>query len=433
MHTLLLAAGRSRRFWPLPEKSLVPLLGKTLLEHQLDRLAAGGLKDVTLVSGNHNLEEIALRFPDLPTIEQEDLEKGMQGALLSALPLMNGPVCVVSGNDVVEPAAYRALAKAAKQKGIDGAILAQRVTQYFPGGYLTVKGERVTGIVEKPGEWKEPSDLVNIVAHVHNRPDELLRELRRASHAKDDGYERALARLFKARRYVVVPYDGSWQAVKYPWHLLPLLELLLKDIRRPRISKKAAIHRTAVIEGNVVIEDGVRVLPQATIVGPCFIGKNTIVGNGALVRGASIGEHCVIGFASEVKGSVLFPHVWTHMSYIGDSVIGENVSFGGGSITGNFRLDEGEIASLVREDLLPTGLTKFGTVIGAGTRLGIRVGTNPGIKIGGGSFVAGGTMVTGDIPDRSFVAVKDGKLTVRLNRRETPKAAARRKFIPKKK
>ncbi|MEK7137441.1 MAG: NTP transferase domain-containing protein, partial [Patescibacteria group bacterium] len=170
MKTLLLLAGRSKRFWPLEEKSLWPFLGKPLLAHQIERLKAGGLSDITFVGGQHNLEQVYNFFPSVPSIEQEDLELGMRGALLSALREMKGPICIVSGNDVVEPEAYAALLKVSSQKGVDGAILAQRVKRYFPGGYLLTAATegrsvpRVAGIVEKPGEGKEPSDLVNIVA-----------------------------------------------------------------------------------------------------------------------------------------------------------------------------------------------------------------------------------------------------------------------------
>ena len=90
MKTLLLVAGRSKRFWPLAEKNLWSVAGKTLLQHQLDRLAAAGCRDVTVVSGKHNLDMIHALFPSLPLVEQEDLEQGMQGALLSALPSLSG-------------------------------------------------------------------------------------------------------------------------------------------------------------------------------------------------------------------------------------------------------------------------------------------------------------------------------------------------------
>src|SRR3989344_4506981 len=183
MKTLLLLAGRSKRFSPLEEKSLWPFLGKPLLTHQMERLKKGGCSDVTLVGGHHNLEEVDRLLPGIPSLEQEDLELGMRGALLSALPhCKNEPVCIVSGNDVVEPDAYKRLLEASTKPGVDGAILAQRVKRYFPGGCLVTSASsapsllapiaesalrsstqhdvlRVAGIVAKPGAGKEPTDL----------------------------------------------------------------------------------------------------------------------------------------------------------------------------------------------------------------------------------------------------------------------------------
>lgn len=431
MKTLLLAAGRSSRFWPLAEKSLFPVAGTSLLELQMKRLKEAGLRDITIVCGKHNKKEIVALFPKTPVIEQKNLDQGMQGALLSALPrFRHEPVLVVSGNDVIESSAYKALLVEAAKRETGGAILARKVSSYFPGGYLTVTGGRITGIKEKPGAGNEPSKLVNIVAHVHNDAAILLAELRRVENHKDDGYERALAGLFTKYIYRVVPYTGTWQAVKYPWHLLELLSQILSGITAPSIASSAKIHKTAVVEGNVIIAEGARILQHATIAGPCYIGKNAIIGTGALVRGTSIGEKCVVGFSSEIKSSILAASVWTHMTYIGDSVIGENVSFGAGTTTGNFRLDEGEIFSRINGELTGTGMTKVGTIIGNDCRLGIQVGTNPGIKIGAGSFIAGGTYVSEDIPNASFAKMQDGHLIVRKNNIVAPSAKERERFVP---
>ena len=113
------------------------------------------------------------------------------------------------------------------------------------------------------------------------------------------------------------------------------------------------------------------------------------------------------------------------MSFVGDSVIGNNVSFGGGCMTGNLRLDEGEISSAVHETPMKTDLTKFGTAIGDDCRLGISVDINPGVKIGGGTFVTGHLLLTQDIPDRSYVTSKGGQLVVSENRVHPPASAAR--------
>ena len=368
-------------------------------------------------------------FPGLKIIKQEDPEGGMQAALLSALPsLKKEAVLIVGGNDVVEPKAFRELRNAAERPEVQGAILAKKVKEYFPGGYLVTKASRVLSVQEKPGVGNEPSDLVNIVAHLHNDASVLLKAVQKATAKKDDGYEVALTALMKEYVYRVVPYNGLWQPVKYPWHLLSLLPVFLGEITKSVISKSASIHKTAVIEGPVWIGEHVKVLPHATIVGPCRIDAGTVIGTGALVRGSSVGKKCVIGFGSEVKGSIVGDNVWAHMTYIGDSVVGHNVSFGARATTGNFRLDEGEIQSDVKGEKIGTGLAKFGAVIGDHCRIGISVGINPGIKIGSGSFIGGGTFLGDDIPEASFVTTKNGVVHIRPNKVEPPNAEGREKY-----
>lgn len=442
MKTLLLLAGRSRRFWPLSEKSLFPICGKTLAEHQVETLRKGGCTDITLVVGAHNKKELKKLFPNLPQIEQKNLDQGMQGACMSALPKMKvgakhaSPVLIVSGNDVIDPEAFAILKKAAAQSKTDGAILARKVKTYFPGGYLTLKGGKIASIIEKPGIDKvgavhAPPRLVNIVAHIHNDPAALLTALKNVKNQRDDGYEQALHLLFKEKTYKAVGYEGFWQPVKYPWHLLPLLEHFLSSALsgvEGSIHSSAKIHPSAVIDGAVTIGEGARVLPHATVVGPCVIGKRCIVGTNALVRGSSIGDDCIVGYNTEVKSSVLAGPVWTHMTYLGDSVIGRNVSFGGGSTTGNLRLDEGEISSMDGEKAIPTGLTKFGIVVGNDCRFGAQVATNPGIKIGRGSFVATAMVLGEDVAEGSFVNIKEGVMLTRPNRTVVPGMNEREKY-----
>ena len=428
MNTFLLLAGRSTRFWPLAEKTLFPVCGKTLLEHQVDRLRKAGCDHIILVGGAHNLQDAQSIFPDLPMVEQKDLELGMRGAVLSILQSYGSdPLMIVSGNDVIEPGAYKELMDS---EG-DGALLAYKVDQYFPGGYLSVDNDRITGIVEKPGEGNEPSDLVNIVAHVHRNPKALLEALGDVDTSTDDGYEQALAKLFTSHTYNAVSYSGTWQAVKYPWHLIDLCDVLLGEITEQQIDASAEIHPSAEIVGNVIIEAGAKVMHNAVVRGPAYIGKNAVVANNALVRNSSIGEDCVVGYNTEIKASVLQAHVWTHMNYIGESVIGSNVSFGAGTVTGNLRLDEEEVTSVVKNEKIGTGRTKFGCVIGNDVRIGTHVSTNPGVKIGAGSFISSKTLVSEDIADDKFVVMKNGVLDVRENRTKSSTPEDREMFRKK--
>lgn len=443
VHTLLLLAGRSRRFAPLKEKTLWPFLGEPLLAHQLKRMKEGGLEKITFVGGHHNLEEVHALFPKIPSIEQENLDLGMRGALLSTLKeIKGGPVCIVSSNDVIEPEGYRRLIEASQKSGVDGALLAQRVKRYFPGGYLVTSPKplrdastplaaarsaqhdtecpRIAGIVEKPGEGKEPSDLVNIVAHVHNNPEKLLDILEDASSARDDAYEVALTKLCKELNYVAVPYEKEWSSVKYPWHILDITERFLRELKEDRIHADASVHDSAVIIGPVVLGEGVRVMPHATIQGPCYIGRGTIIGNNCLVRDSIIGEQCVIGYSSEIARSNLHSHVWTHSTYLGDSVIGQNVAFGSGSVVANFRLDEGEISSRVQEAEVNTQRKKLGVVIGSNVRVGIHASFAPGVKVGEGSFISTATYVSRDVAENKYVHTHEGVLEERENKVVVP-------------
>jgi len=432
--TLLLVAGQSTRFWPLKEKPLFPVCGQPLLCHIVQRLEEAGCGDIVFIGNKQNMDAVRALYSEHVIIEQETLEQGMRGALLYALPCIRSKdILVVSSNDLIDSSAYHATVEAGKQTGRAGALLAQTVTQYFPGGYLSVEDNVITGIVEKPGAGKEPSNLVNIVCHYHSDASVLLEALKKIDDLRDkgNGYEQALDALFKQHSYAPVPYSGVWHAVKYPWHLLNVLPTLLGGITKQSIDSSAQIHNSAVVEGNVIIGEGVRVLPHATIVGPCVIGSNSIIGNNALVRGSSIGEHCVIGYNTEVKSSILHSHVWTHSAYIGDSVIGRNVSFGAGTVAGNLRLDEGEIHSVVSEQKVGTGLTKFGTIIGADCRIGIRVAINPGVKIGAGSFISSGCLIEEDLAEHSFARMKGGKTVVKPNTTKAPQPTEREKYKKK--
>ena len=126
------------------------------------------------------------------------------------------------------------------------------MTEYFPGGYLEVaEGNRITNVIEKPGAGNEPSDLVAIVAHVHTDAARLLDAIR-AEYASpvttDDHYERAMAALMRSHVFQVVPYDGPWQAIKYPWHVLDVMQAFLSQITEPSISDEAIIEEGVLIK-----------------------------------------------------------------------------------------------------------------------------------------------------------------------------------------
>lgn len=419
---------------PIEDKNFLYFLGKPLIQHQLEMLKKSGFKDLVIVGGKHNMDKIQALGKSLgmkmQVVEQEELDLGMCGAVLAAKKFIKGQdILVVSTNDIVDPMAYDLMKKAIAKKDVDGYLIGKKVKNYFPGGYLEVdKSARIKNIVEKPGAGKEPSDLINLVIHYHRRADTLIKYLEKSKSKNDDLYEIALAVMLKdGVKMRAVRYDGYWQALKFPWHVQKAFRHFMSKEKR-RISKKAKIAKSAVIEGDVIIEDGAKIFDGAFIKGPAYIGKDTIVATNSLVRESHIGERSIVGFSTEVARSYVGNDVWTHTNYIGDSVIGNNVAFGAGAVTGNLRLDEKNIYVLDHEgNKIDTQMNKFGLITGDNVRIGVNASMMPGIKVGSNSFVGAGIVVGENIPENSF-ARGEWKLKITPNKEKlNPKA--RENFI----
>ncbi len=409
MKVIVLAAGRSKRMQPVKDKNFLNFLGKSLIRHQVESIYKAGLKEIIVVGGSHNLDllraEVVKVDKNIVVVEQMDLDMGMCGAVLAAKELVaGGPVLVFSSNDFVDQKAFELIKKASKDEQFESYLLAKKVQEYFPGGYLEVTvDEQIKGIVEKPLPGKEPSDLVNLVVHYHRNSGNLIGYLEKAHSEKDDLYEVALAQMIKdGVKMKAISYEGFWCPVKFPWHVHEVFKRFV-DIGVKKIAKSAVIAESAVLHGDIIIGENVKVFDNAVINGPAYIGDNSVIATNTLVRESHIGANCVIGFSTEVARSFLGNNVWTHSNYIGDSVIGNNVSFGGGTVIGNLRLDEANIMVEVNGDKIDSKTNKLGIITGDNVRVGINTSFMPGVKIGANCLIGAGIIVAEDIAENSFV------------------------------
>jgi len=208
----------------------------------------------------------------------------------------------------------------------------------------------------------------------------------------------ALGLLISEGRVIrAVPYEGPWAALKYPWHVLGVMEHFLASVEA-EVPPSARIAASAVLSGNVVLGEGVRILENAVIRGPAYIGDNTIIGNNVLIRGGShIGASSVVGYSTEVKHSYIGKNCWFHSNYVGDSIIDDDCSFGSGAVTANLRLDEGSVGVVVNGARQDTGLKKLGVVMGKGCRVGINASLMPGIRVGQGAQVGAHVCLRSDL------------------------------------
>ncbi|MFH1470337.1 MAG: DapH/DapD/GlmU-related protein, partial [Candidatus Micrarchaeota archaeon] len=191
-----------------------------------------------------------------------------------------------------------------------------------------------------------------------------------------------------------------------PWHLFEANDHLLGKMK----GEKGTVEDTKV-KGKLIMEEGARVF-DSYVEGTVYIGRNTEVGPHAYLRGTtSIGDDCSISDSTTVKNSIIFNHVNAkHLTYIGDSIIGERVNFGAGSQIANFRFDEGEIGVEIEAGKVGTTRRKLGAIIGDETKFGVLSCVMPGTLVGDGSWIGSGVVVTKNIPRRTKVLVKQNLL-----------------------
>lgn len=416
---IVLAGGVSSRMWPLREKSLLRFGEEPLLVSQLQRYRKLGLDRVILVANPANqaiisdLVQPLTRHIRLDVAVQES-PIGMGDALLRAEPFLlddpETPVYITQVHDVVDDALHANMLKAFDKTPTASFLAGYEMADYFPGGYLTVEDDgRIRGIVEKPGAENRPSDLVNIVAHIHSRADRLFDAIRAeytSDTPGDDHYERAMAALMPDHVFRVVRYNGHWSALKFPWHVLDVMDHFLGRIEGQHVAEDAFIAPNTTLVGNVFIAPGARIYPGAAVVGPAYIGAGTIIGNNALVRNSMVLDNCEVGFTTEVARSYVADNCSMHACRVLDSIFAPGVNFSAGCTTANLRIDRGEVSSTVKDQRLPTGRSKLGAIIGQESFLSVDVMTMPGVKIGERAQVGPGTHVHHDVKDGQRVYVR---------------------------
>jgi bifunctional UDP-N-acetylglucosamine pyrophosphorylase/glucosamine-1-phosphate N-acetyltransferase len=160
--------------------------------------------------------------------------------------------------------------------------------------------------------------------------------------------------------------------------------------------------------GPVTLAATARVRSGAYIQGPVFIDEGADVGPNCFIRpGTSLGKKTRVGNGCEVKNTLVMDgaHIG-HLSYVGDSVIGEKCNFGAGTITANLRFDDGKIKMVIKNKVVDTGRRKLGVVMGDNVKTGIKASFMPGVKVGTNAWVGANVMVERDLPANSIAVLK---------------------------
>jgi glucose-1-phosphate thymidylyltransferase len=342
---LILAAGESRRFWPLSctqHKSLFRLAGVSLLERTVGSLIKAGVQEIVVVQSPRSLYsnsgQAVLPSDCLPagygdsrlTFVEQPVPAGQGDAILRSAHLLGDSFFVVQPENInAGDIAIELLETAAAD---DIAVVAgQERADYSLYAVIEHEARRLTGITEKPATAGSPRPLCSMGVYLFHRTF-----TRYLADLEPDPLSivRAIDTLAKAGKASVATSGHEFLPLKYPGHLWAYARFL-DLVSQP--------------EGGQ--------------------GGETVNSVGFLAdrRDCIISEDCTLGDNVSLRNAILAPAV----------VIGSGT----------------EVRSGGKWDDLDA------VVIGQGATIGANVTIAPRVRIGVGATIASGLRIDADVPD----------------------------------
>ncbi|MFH2100730.1 MAG: bifunctional sugar-1-phosphate nucleotidylyltransferase/acetyltransferase [Candidatus Micrarchaeota archaeon] len=398
MKAVIMAAGGGVRLKPLTEtrpKVLLPVAGKAIIHHLINEAREAGITEAVIVVRSMKdkiIEYFRQNNPGIPLkfVEQGE-QNGTAAAILAAENEIKDTFVVLAGDTITEAKVIRQVIEGRKGK-ITLAVTKVSAPQHY--GVVELSGDTISLFEEKP---KHPrSELANM--SIYCMEPTVFSEIRTIPKSERGEYE--IVNLFIGAKAVVT--DGYWKDIAYPWELLAVNEHILD-----KLDHQSGHIENSTVNGKVIMEEGAKII-NSFVEGVAYIGKNTVIGPNAYLRGHnSIGANCHIGESTTIKNSIIFDNVNAkHLAYIGDSVVGEGVNFGSGTQLANFRFDEGVVNVQTERGWVNTGRKKLGAFVGDNTKFGVLSCTMPGKLIGTNCWINSGVVVNKNVPSNSRVYVK---------------------------
>jgi len=390
MKAVILAAGDGLRLRPLTETRPKPMLvagGKPIILHLLSEARKAGISEAVIVV-RHMKEKLVSCLESAGTgikltFVEQGKDNGTGSALICAEPHIQDTFLVLAGDIVTEASVIRSVIDA-HEGGITVGL--KKVANPHLYGVAELSNGRISIFEEKSTHPK--SDLANL--SVYCMEPTVFSELRSTPKSERGEYE--IVNLLVGAKGVIA--DGYWRDIAYPWDLLDANEHLLSAMEA-----RSGHIENSTIDGKVVMEEGAKII-NSYIEGCAHVGAGTVVGPNAYLKGFnSSGKNCMIGPGTTIKNSILLDNVNAkHLTYIGDSVIGEGVNFGSGTQIANFRFDADNVNVLTEKGWANSGRKKLGVFVGDNTKFGVLSCTMPGKLIGANCEIHSGVVVNKNVP-----------------------------------
>ena len=441
LNVVILAAGKGTRMQSHLPKVLHSIAGKSMLAHVVDSARSLNPDRIIVVTG-HGAEQVQQAFSHEPNLQfvLQQPQLGTGHAVQQAVPLLQGgqnptdTTLILYGDVPLVQTATMQNLLAARADGM--AVLTEFLVD--PTGYGRIV-RNAQGVIQRIIEHKDATAAEQSINEVNTgiiaAPTAQLKAwLARLdnNNVQNEFYLTDIIGFAVADQVTVgaahpifawetlgvnsrlqqAQLERAWQkeqANRLMESGVTLADPARIDIRGSlRCGHDVFIDVGCVFEGQVDLADGVQIGPNCVI-------KDTQLGAGTVVHafshidqaqaqkqvsigpfarlrpGTKLGDQTHIGNFVEIKNTQFASHAKaSHLSYIGDAVVGQRVNIGAGVITCNY-----------------DGVNKFQTVIGDDAFIGSDSQLVAPVKIGRNTTVAAGTTVTQNTPDDGLVLSRE--------------------------
>lgn len=441
LKVIILAAGEGKRMKSKLPKVLHKVQGRTMVDHVIDAAERAGAGDICVVVG-HGAQEVkeALKDRNVKFALQEK-QLGTGHAVMQAGDFIEegADILVLYGDTpLITPETIGKLLDFHEKEGNSISIISAMVDD--PAGYGHIirneKGEFLKNVEHKDASNEEKL-VKEINTGIYCFTGEALKKglsLIKNDNAQGEYYlPDTLEIILKegGRVNAMIAEDaGEFAGVNSRMQLAEAESYMRKKINRFHMENGVTMidpERTyieagvkigcdtvllpgVVLEGNTVIGEDCVVGPDSRLTNvklgnnvkfqystaiDSSVDDNTTVGPYAYIRpDCSIGKNVKIGDFVEVKNSTVGDGTKvSHLTYIGDSDVGERINFGCGTVTVNY-----------------DGHKKFRTVIGDDVFIGCNTNLVAPVKVGKGSYIAAGSTITDDIPENCLAIARERQI-----------------------
>ena len=403
MDAIILTAGKGTHLLPLSRylpKPLFPIAGKPLLCHILDSLSESITKVIIVIGhGKDQIQEKISHksYPfEIIWVTQQD-QKGTGHAVQLCKKYVTTDRFLMMYGDIFvgETDLKNVINFPLKRVENSGVIATTKVDLPEKYGCLEISKDHLIRICEKDPD--PPSHLINAGFMVLPKTIFTFLDKIEESHRGEVELTEGINALVQAGGIIhISKIQDYWVDTGYPWDLILANSIGLKSLTsddKYNIPSGVTINKPVKIDSSVVIHSGSYIQNQV------IIDENAIVGPNCFIRsGTYLGKAVRIGNGVEIKNSIILDgSTIGHLSYVGDSIIGQNCNLGSGTKIANLRLDKKNIKVVLNGKIIDTKRKKLGAIIGDNVQTGINSMMNVGSIVGNSVFIGPGAITNGEI------------------------------------